>query len=101
MRTLEVSQQAQTEIVEIRFFTRDNWGIKQSDKYLTEFQITIDLLRKSPLIGVKRTDLSSETYSFPYVSHMIYYKFNEKTLYLLAVLHKNRLPKNHMKDLNP
>ncbi len=100
MRRLEVSAKAKTEILEIRFYTFDKWGQKQSDKYLSELQNTIELLRESPLIGMHRVDLSNEIHSFPYLSHIIYYQFNDQTLFLMAVLHKNRLPKNHFKGLD-
>ena len=100
MRKLEVTQQAQTEIIEIKSYTSEHWGLPQAIKYLAELQSTINLLRESPLVGVKREDLSNKIYSFPYASHMVYYQFNEKVLYLLAVMHKNRLPKNHLKDID-
>ena len=97
MRKLEVSNQSKQEIINIKVFTTLNWGKKQSNKYIIELYNKLSLLVQNPLIGINRVDLSKETYSFPHESHMIYYKFNENYLYVMAVLHQNMLPKEQLK----
>lgn len=96
MRKLEVSNQTKQEIIDIKKYTTLNWGQKQSNKYITELYNKIILLAQNPLIGMNRIDLSKETYSFQHDSHMIYYKSDEKHLYVMAVLHKNMLPKEQL-----
>jgi len=97
MRKLEVSKQSKQEIIDIKEYTSLNWGQKQSNKYIAELYNTINLLVQNPLIGINRVDLLSETYSFPHDRHMIYYKFDKKNLFIMAVLHQHMLPKEQLK----
>ena len=92
MRKLEVTNESKQEIIDIKEYTTLKWGIKQSNKYITELYNKINLLVKNPLIGINRIEHSNKIYSFPHDSHMIYYKFDENYFYVLAVLHQNMLP---------
>lgn len=97
MRSLEVSNHSKKELNEISSYTTIKWGKQQSNKYLTELHNTMTLLKENPHIGINRLELSDEIYSFPHVSHMIYYMFDAEILYIMAVLHKNMLPKEQLK----
>jgi len=96
MRKLEVSNQSKQEIIEIKNYTTLNWGQDQANKYVEELYNKLNLLAQNPLIGINRGDFSIETYSFPHDRHMIYYKFDENNLYVMAVLHQNMLPKEQL-----
>jgi len=96
MRSLEVSNHSKKELNEIRSYTTIRWGKQQSNQYLTELHNTMILLKENPHIGINRVDFSDEIYSFPHVSHMIYYKFNDEKVYIMAVLHKSMLPKEQL-----
>ncbi len=96
MRRLEISHQTEVELIQIMEYTTIKWGKKQSNKYLVDLHNTMVLLIENPHIGVNRPELSSEIYSFPHTSHMIYYKFDIKILTILAVLHKSMLPKEQL-----
>ncbi|ALD77423.1 hypothetical protein P10159_2633 [Citrobacter portucalensis] len=37
-------------------------------------------------------DFGEDIYSFPYVSHMIYYSAQDTNIVVLAVLHQSRVP---------
>ena len=96
MRKLEVSNQSKQEIMDIRKYTTLNWGQQQSNKYIAELYNILNLLIENPQIGVNRIELFDDTFSFPHESHMIYYRFDKKHLYIMAVLHQNMLPKEQL-----
>lgn len=96
MRKLNLTRQAKAELAAIREYTIENYGYKQAQKYLDSIQGICQLLQANPFMGYLKNDLSEVTYTFPVESHMIYYSFDNQNIYLLAILHKNMLPKEHL-----
>ena len=96
MLSYKFTQDARADLLNIRRYTLKTWGREQSTKYLQELNKTLQLLSDSPSIGIQRTDISLSTFSFPYVSHIIYYTLNSDFLIVFAVLHKNMVPVKHI-----
>lgn len=90
---------AQDDLIEIRRYTLEQWGEIQSIKYLSELRQTIRLLSEAPAIGKQCPDIGSDIYSFPSVSHIIYYTLSEQHLIVIGVLHKSMAPLSHLEDL--
>ncbi len=89
---------AQTDLIEIRRYTFEQWGEIQSKKYLSELRQTIRLLSESPAIGKQRPDIGSDIYSFPSASHLLYYTLSKQQLIVFGVLHKSMAPLTHLED---
>lgn len=87
---------AKQDLIKIRQFTLQTWGQEQSKKYLSGLKAQLTLLAEQPRMGKPRSDIATNAYSFPYVSHMIYYVVNDEQLIVFAVLHKNMLPITHL-----
>lgn len=96
--SLRLTPDAKTDLINIRQYTVQHWGRQQSTKYLSELRRTIRLLIETPTMGIKRPDVGSNIFSFPHVSHMIYYTFNKVQLVVIAVLHQSMIPLNHIQD---
>jgi len=96
MPSYQFTQDALADLLKIRKFTLENWGKEQSKKYLLELSETLELLSGSPSIGKNRSDISTRTFSFPYASHVIYYKIEKNVLVIFAVLHKSMVPEKHL-----
>lgn len=97
MRELIISKQAQMHLQDIRIYTLNKWGHQQSLKYLSLLKKTSQVLLENPLIGILRTDLFDQVYSFPSGNHIMYYQFTDKTLEILSILHSSQLPQKHLK----
>ena len=95
---MRLSYQAQLQLKEIKDYTLKKWGNKQAKKYILGLKETNLLLSKNPHIGLHRPELSSHVFSFPYKRHVLYYKFNDTQLFILAFVHQNMLPKKHLQD---
>ena len=96
MTGYRLTKDAQSDLIEIRRYTVQEWGAAQSQKYLSELRKTIRLLAEAPSLGKARPEVGPKVLSFPYVSHVIYYLVHEQLLVVLAVLHKRMVPLNHM-----
>ncbi|PKI17463.1 type II toxin-antitoxin system RelE/ParE family toxin [Colwellia sp. 12G3] len=96
MLLYKFTQDARADLLNIRKYTLKTWEREQSTKYLQELKKTLQLLSDSPSIGIQRTDISLTTFSFPYVSHIIYYTLDNNYLIVFAVLHKNMVPEKHI-----
>ena len=98
MLVFRLTPDAQTDLIEIRRFTVEQWGTAQSQKYLLELRQTICLLAETPTLGKSRPDVGSSVLSFPHASHVIYYVANEQQLIVFGVLHKRMVPLHHLAE---
>ena len=86
------------DLIKIRRFTFKQWGIKQSQKYLSGLRQTIKLLAETPTLGKSRPDVGLEVFSFPHVSHVIYYLTHKQEIVVFGILHKGMVSQNHLVD---
>lgn len=98
MKGYRLTQDARPDLIEIRRYTVDQWGVAQSHRYLSELRETICVLAEAPLIGRVRPEVGSKVLSFPYSSHVIYYVVHEQQMVIFAVLHKRMVPINHITE---
>ncbi|WP_312953157.1 type II toxin-antitoxin system RelE/ParE family toxin [Superficieibacter sp.] len=92
-----LTAEAQRDLKEILEFTEQKWGRKKSQEYFSRIREILSRLAEMPEIGQPRyPELSAGTYSFPCVSHMIYYLIEDSELVVLAVLHQRQLPAHHL-----
>jgi toxin ParE1/3/4 len=54
------------------------------------------LLAETPSIGIHRPEVGARVFSFPHVSHVIYYIQQENQVVVFGVLHKRMVPLNHL-----
>ena len=98
MPNYRLTPDAQSDLIEIRQFTVEQWGAAQSQKYLFELQKTIRLLSETPSLGKSRPDVGPDVLSFPHASHVIYYVVHNKQLIVFGVLHKRVVPLSHLAE---
>jgi len=96
MPNFHLTPDAESDLIEIRNFTTKQWGGQQSQKYLSDLRKTILLLAEAPSLGKARPDVGTDIFSFPYVSHVIYYVVQKLKLIVFAVFHKHMVPVNHL-----
>lgn len=96
MPDYRLTPDAQSDLIEIHRYTLKQWGSSQSQKYVSELRQTIRLLAETPTLGKQRPDVASGVFSFPYVSHIIYYVIHAHQLIVFGVLHKRMVPFNHL-----
>lgn len=97
MLKLILSDEAKSDIRNIRDYTLKQWGNEHTRIYIAKLRLKIDFLREMPQIGVDRAgEMQRPVYSVFVGSHAIYYIFDETTLTVLSVLHQSMMPEIHM-----
>lgn len=91
-----LTRDAQQDLTAIRRHTVNTWGQEQSRQYLQGARETIELLVEFPGQGVVRLDVGEGVFSFPYGSHMLYYRIADEQLVVFAVLHQRMAPTEHL-----
>src|SRR5699024_8481187 len=91
-----LTRDAQQDLIEIRRYTTQVWGQAQSRKYLQDLRSTLELLAEFPGQGILREDVGEGVRSFPYSSHMLYYRMESEVVVVFAVLHQRMLPAAHI-----
>ncbi|OCH98938.1 plasmid stabilization protein [Legionella jamestowniensis] len=96
MPPYQFTTQAQQDLIQIRRFTLEHWGSKQSLSYLEELKKTLQLLSEMPLMGKNCSDDLKDIYRFLYGSHAIYYITIPDSILIIAILHQSMVPENHL-----
>lgn len=94
--TYRITPDAQADLLEIRQYTTQQWGIVQARKYLSELRRMMCLLAEAPSLGKSRPEVATKVLSFPHVSHVVYYIVHEQQIVIFAVLHKQMVPMKHL-----
>jgi toxin ParE1/3/4 len=97
MTRLIFTDEAKQDLLDIRQYTQTKWGNPQAKTYLHELRNTLKRLQEQPLMGTDRSsDLGTGIQSFPYASHMIYYRIQKNNVVVLAMLHQTMVPGLHL-----
>lgn len=99
MPRLIFTDEAKQDLIAIRHYTHETWGALKAKIYLSELRDSLKRLQEQPLSGSDRSsDVSQGVRSFPYVSHMIYYRLHENDLIVLVILHRSMVPSLHIRS---
>ncbi|MBL4608673.1 MAG: type II toxin-antitoxin system RelE/ParE family toxin [Pseudomonadales bacterium] len=95
-KNYKLRQAAKEDLEEIARYTKNEWGVKQRDKYLHALSKHFALLGDNPKLGRRRTEIKTGYYSSDYESHVVFYLICENHIEILGVLHKSMIPKRHL-----
>lgn len=98
MSQYQFTDQSQQDLIQIRRFTLEHWGSRQSIHYLSDLRKIVQLLSEMPLMGKNcLDDLGKNVYRFPFGSHIIYYLITlEEKIVIVAILHQGMVPGKHL-----
>ncbi|MFN4763483.1 type II toxin-antitoxin system RelE/ParE family toxin [Gillisia sp. Q332] len=69
---------------------RQKFGKDQALNYLIELRSYFELLLKNINIGKHRDEIKEGLFSFPYASHIIFYRIFKNHIRIVRVLHGSR-----------
>jgi toxin ParE1/3/4 len=92
------TEESQRDLIQIRQFTLEHWGPKQSIDYLSDLKKTLQLLVEMPNMGKNCfEDCGKDVYRFPFGSHVIYYlMMPDNKIVIVAILHQSMVPEKHL-----
>ena len=78
---------AQADVRAIRRYTVRQWGAQQHTIYRAEVMTAVERLTEFPSLGTAAPHVAADAYAFPVEQYVIYYRFGEQTLTVLAIVH--------------
>lgn len=92
----QFTDKAERDLVGIIDYTIQEWGVSQANTYLDGLEMRAQLLAENPDLGTTRETLSQGLFSFPYESHILYYKKQARGIVIVRVLHQHMDPVKHL-----
>jgi len=79
---------ADQDLTEIWISSRENWGIAQADKYLSELEACFIELVSHPELGKHRPEIRDGYRSIPKNHHIIFYRQPQEYIEIIRILHQ-------------
>ena len=79
-----LTKKAQKDLINIAIYTEENWGIKQRDFYLEQFDVAFKIISKSPKQGQKCDEITDGYYKFIVGKHLIFTAFSQQKKFKLS-----------------
>ena len=92
----QFTDKAERDLESIIDYTLHEWGVSQANTYLDGLESRAQLLAENPGLGTARKTLSEGLLSFPYESHILYYKKHARDIVIVRVLHQHMDPIKHL-----
>lgn len=92
----QFTDKAERDLESIIDYTVQEWGASQANTYLDGLETRAQLLAENPDLGMARETLCKGLLSFPYESHVLYYKKHAQGIVIVRVLHQHMDPVKHL-----
>ncbi|WGE33757.1 type II toxin-antitoxin system RelE/ParE family toxin [Actinobacillus genomosp. 1] len=88
------SVKAKQDLTAITHYTTEQFGHKQSDEYLHHLKKTLENITSFPQMGISRSEIGLNIFSFVCQSHTIYYQIKSNYILVVRILN-NRMDHKH------
>ena len=95
-RFYQVTPRARADLLQIGRFTASCWGKRQRNHYLKGIERRFAWLAENPALGKSRPELGENIRSCPQGAHVIFYIEQQDFIAIIAVLHRQMDPDNHL-----
>jgi toxin ParE1/3/4 len=85
-----LSLAADKDLEDIFDYTSDEFSSNQAVKYLSELESLFQEFCRNPEIGKRRNEIKLDLRSFPYQSHIVFYRILPDFIRIVRVLHGSR-----------
>jgi len=89
---------ADQDLTDIWMNSRENWGMAQADKYLSELEACFIELTSHPELGRHRPEIKSGYRSIPKNHHIIFYRQQQECIEIIRILHQRMDIKPRLKN---
>jgi toxin ParE1/3/4 len=94
-----LSETAELDIDEIFDYDNYKFGSEQAINYLIGLQSHFEALCKNPEVGRIKNELKIGLLSFPYQSHIIFYRIMDTHIRIIRMIHGSRGLPNHFSNI--
>ncbi|HEB99072.1 MAG TPA: type II toxin-antitoxin system RelE/ParE family toxin [Thiotrichales bacterium] len=92
----QFTDKAERDLEGIVDYTVREWGTAQAITYLEGLEARAQLLAENPDLGTARKTISKGLFSFPYESHILYFRKRGGGIVIVRVLHQQMDPLKHL-----
>ena len=92
----QFTDKAERDLDGIINYTVQEWGASQANTYLDGLESRAQLLAENPDLGTARETVFEGLLSFPYESHILYYKKHARGIVVVRILHQHMDPLKHL-----
>jgi toxin ParE1/3/4 len=85
---LQVSPQAQQDIINILRYTGETWGQEQLKSYSSKLDTALILIAQNPEIGYRNLNLSEVHRLYHVGSHVVVYRIEDTIISVVRILHQ-------------
>ena len=96
MRRIVLTRRAQSDLVGIWSYTRDQWDSAQADTYLDVLDRGIRNLSENPELGARRDHVRKGYRALFIHRHAVYYTVTQSTIRIVRVLYGQMDPRSHL-----
>jgi len=94
MACYKLTEDAREDLREIKGFSLKQFGALVTRDYLAGLRVTLQHLAQMPRMGSDEAQyLQPGVWSFPYMSHAIYYCIVADGITVIGIIHQSRLPR--------
>ena len=99
MAELDLSPAARADLLDIRVYSVDQFGVEVADGYFLGFDAAFALLREHPMAGAIRSDLGLGIRCLIHRRHRIFYYIEDDTVVIVRIVHQARDARRVMNDV--
>lgn len=85
--TLYLSERAKSDYKKIQRYTKNSYGKEQVLKYASMLKECLEKIKNNPMLGHFRPDIPQTYKAFGAGEHIIVYRLEDQTVYVVAILH--------------
>ncbi|MEX1666636.1 type II toxin-antitoxin system RelE/ParE family toxin [Zhongshania arctica] len=89
MLGLEITPEAESDLVDIWVYTCNEWGVDQADKYLDQLERGINQLIDYPELGLDYSHVLPGYRQLHQEHHLVFYRLEKHYILIVRVLHEN------------
>jgi toxin ParE1/3/4 len=98
MMTLRLTDDARRDLSGIRSYTRQEFGARQAELYMSRLREGFKALRRHPELGFPVDHLKAGFRCFRVQHHAIFYALAGEIIAVVAILHESQLPARHLEQ---
>ena len=91
-----LSPKARDDMEAVWLYSLDEWGLKQTERYIDNLTTAFTLLVEHPKTGTHCANIREGYRKYPVLRHVIYYRETRYGVEIIRVLHDRRLASRHL-----
>ena len=98
-RHVKITAPALSDIEQIAAYTFKQWGMQKTETYVSQIDLTVQAIADNPALGRARIGVPEAIKGRKSGSHVVFYRVQEETIYIVRILHESMDHGRHFDDI--